>query len=195
MDHMWQNELAPKLAAEYLSALGRRWLHVRAVGELADLLVAKGMISDDIAAAAWLHDVGYAEELASSGFHPLDGATFLAEQGAPLAIVGLVGYHTGASFEAEERGLSRIYRSIPRPDVADLDSLTLLDLVTAPDGSATDPETRIAEILSRYPQSSPVYRAVTRSRQELLASAARARHRLGLSDDWPAGVLKSMREP
>ena len=35
-------------------------------------------------AAAWLHDIGYAEELLDTGFHPLDGARFLASAGARL---------------------------------------------------------------------------------------------------------------
>lgn len=83
---------------------------------------------------------------------------------------------------------------MPAADPSDLDVLTLLDLVTAPDGSLTDPETRIAEILGRYPISSPVHRAVSRSRVELLASAERARVQLGLPDEWPAGALEGVLE-
>ena len=192
---VWQNELAPKVAAEYLSGLGRRWSHVVAVGRLADHLAAAGMLSDAVAAAAWLHDLGYAEELIATGFHPLDGAAFLEEEGAPAEVVGLVAHHTGADTEAEERGLERLLDDMPAGDPVELDIVTLLDLVTAPDGSVTDPETRIDEILSRYPASSPVHRSVARSRGELLASAERARRELGLSDEWPAGVLESVVEP
>jgi len=189
---MWSPEHASKVASEYLSGLGRRWDHVRAVGRLADGLAAAGRISADVAAAAWLHDVGYAEELSTTGLHALDGATFLAAEGAPSGVVGLVARHTGAAFEAEERGLRQKLAGLPTPDPSELETLTLLDLVTAPDGSFTDPETRIAEILSRYPVSSPVHRAVSRSRVELLASAARARARLGLADEWPAGAVESV---
>ncbi len=84
---------------------------------------------------------------------------------------------------------------MPAADPAELDVLTLLDLVSSPDGSLTDPETRIAEILSRYPASSPVHRAVSRSRAQLLASAERARRQLGLPDEWPAGAVQSVLEP
>ncbi len=31
--------------------------------------------------AAYLHDIGYAPSLAIEGFHPLDGARFVREQG------------------------------------------------------------------------------------------------------------------
>lgn len=191
---MWSGEQASKLASEYLSCLGRRWNHVRTVGQLADGLVAADMVSADVAAAAWLHDLGYAEELSSTGLHALDGAAFLAVEGAPGPVVGLVARHTGAAFEAEERGLGAELEAMPAADPAELDVLTLLDLVSAPDGSLTDPETRIAEILSRYPVSSPVHRAVSRSRDELLASSERARTRLGLPDEWPVGAVEGVLE-
>ena len=194
-DGVWRNELAPKVAAEYLSGLGRRWQHVQSVGRLADTLASHQLIADYLAAAAWLHDIGYAEELVSTGLHPLDGARFLAAEGAPKDVVALVGRHTGAEFEAEARGLSAEMDQVPEPDPDDLDTLTFLDLVTAPDGSSTDPETRVMEILSRYSDSHPVHLAVSRSRPELLAAAERARTRLGLSDDWPAGVLERVSEP
>ncbi|QAY69741.1 hypothetical protein ET471_06545 [Xylanimonas protaetiae] len=192
---MWRRDLAPKIAVEYLSGLGRRWRHVQAVGQRANELGSAGLISPDVVAAAWLHDLGYAEELMMTGFHPLDGAVFLVEEGADDEVVGLVAFHTGASFEAEERGLLGSLAEMPTPDPDNLDALTLLDLTTGPDGSPTDPETRVEEILGRYPTSNPVHRAVTRSRDELLASARRARRRLGLPDDWPAGVAERVLEP
>jgi hypothetical protein len=138
--------------------------------------------------------LGYAEELSTTGFHPLDGAAFLASEGAPAKVVGLVAHHTGADFEAEERGLRAELANMPTADPDELDVLTLLDLVTASDGAVTDPETRTAEILSRYPASSPVHRAVSRSRAALLASAERAREKLGLPDEWPAGAAEGMLE-
>ncbi|MFI2102916.1 HD domain-containing protein [Isoptericola sp. NPDC019693] len=189
---MWSAEVAPKLASEYLSVLGRRWDHVQAVGRLAEGLAAAGTVSPDVVAAAWLHDLGYAEELSTTGLHPLDGATFLMTEGVPAEIVALVAHHTGADYEAVERGLSGRLAELPVPDLDELDVLTLLDLVTAPDGTATDPETRVAEILSRYPTFSPVHRAVARSRDSLLVSARRARERLGLADEWPAGPAESV---
>ena len=80
---MWSPEHASKVAAEYLSGLGRRWDHVRTVGKLADELAAAGKISAEVAAAAWLHDLGYAEELSTTGLHALDGAAFLGPRALP----------------------------------------------------------------------------------------------------------------
>lgn len=191
---MWRTKNAPELAAEYLSDLGPRWVHIQTVGRLADQIVDDHGQTAGIAAAAWLHDIGYAPDLAVTGFHPVDGATFLADQGAPDQVVSLVAHHTGARFEAEERGLQKELARFPLPPAEDLDTLTLLDLVSSPTGQLTTPDERVAEILSRYPDGHPVNRAVTRSQPELLASAARARTRLGLSDVWPAGFLEGVGE-
>lgn len=191
---MWRTDQAPRLAAEYLAGLGRRWEHVQTVGRLADRLVADVGLHPEVAAAAWLHDLGYAPALNVTDFHPLDGASFLAREGAPAQVIALVAHHTGARFEAEERGLSSELASMPQPEPDDLDALTLLDLVTTPDGGLTDPVSRLVEILGRYETGSPVHRAVSRSRHELLASAGRARARLRLSDEWPRGVLEGVRE-
>lgn len=177
---MWTPERARKVATEFLSGLGRRWEHVRAVGELAENLGESGAIEDEVVMAAWLHDLGYAEELQFTGFHPLDGARYLADEGAPSEVVALVAHHTGAAYEAQERGLAAELNLMPTPAPDALDALTLLDLVTSPDGRRIDPADRVAEILARYPESSPVFRAVARSGDALVAAADRARARLGL---------------
>ena len=191
---MWSNKRASRLAADFLSGLGPRWEHVRTVGGLADHLVASRLLPREVAAAAWLHDLGYAPKLAVTGFHPIDGAAYLEHLGAPDEVVGLVAHHTGAGFEAEERGLVDALAAMPLPDMASLDALTLVDLVAAPNGSITTPEARIAEILRRYDASDPVHRAVIRSRDDLIAAAERARVRMGLPDVWPVGALKCMLE-
>ncbi|WP_246012281.1 HD domain-containing protein [Myceligenerans xiligouense] len=158
---------------------------MQGVGRRADELAADIGLPDEVRAAAWLHDVGYAPEVARTGFHPLDGAVYLSELGAPDEVVGLVAWHTGAVWEAAERGLSDRLAQMPEPSASWLDVVTLIDLVTGPDGVATTPERRVAEILGRYDASHPVHRAVKFSGPELLASAARARAALGLSDEWP----------
>ena len=55
-------------------------------------------------AAGWLHDVGYAPPLNKLGFHPVDGARYVGQRGQER-LASLVAYHSGARFEAEERGL------------------------------------------------------------------------------------------
>ncbi|MBC9822556.1 HD domain-containing protein [Terrabacter sp. MAHUQ-38] len=192
---LMRTQTAPNLAADRLGRRGRRWRHVQRVGRLAESLDVRGLVSAEVLAAAWLHDVGYGPSVARTGFHPLDGARFLQEQGVSAEVVALVAHHTGARFEAEERGLLDELETLPSPPPEDLDALTLIDLVVGPTGELTTPGRRIEEILTRYGSGDPVHRAVTRSRSSLLDSAARARSRLGLSDEWPLapgqGVLKA----
>lgn len=113
---MWQSDRAAGLAAEFLDGLGHRWAHVQTVGSLADLLTVEVGLPPAIAEAAWLHDLGYAPALSVTGFHPLDGARYLQRVGAPIEVVALVAHHTGAMFEAVERGLSDELAAMPHPD-------------------------------------------------------------------------------
>ena len=65
--------------------------------------------------------------------------------------------HTGASVEAEERGLDDVLAAeFPVSDVDPflLTALTYCDMTTGPDGSPVDVAERIAEILARYPAGS-----------------------------------------
>lgn len=66
----WSIARARTVAARLVCDLPARWAHVRAVGELAEDLVRDGVIEPQLAAAAWLHDIGYAPDLAATGFHP-----------------------------------------------------------------------------------------------------------------------------
>jgi HD superfamily phosphodiesterase len=58
-----------------------------------------------LAAAAWLHDIGYAPVLKTTGFHPLDGAQHLRAADWPELVCGLVAHHSGSRFVAHARGL------------------------------------------------------------------------------------------
>lgn len=181
----WTVEQSKALARKHLSGMGNRWQHVQAAGRRAEELRAAGFVDDTIVSAAWLHDIGYAPDLIDTGFHPVDGARYLQRIGLPERIVAMVAWHTGADQEAAERGLQPQLAELSTPDPGDLDTVTLIDLVTSPTGTAVLPEDRIAEILSRYPADHEVHQAVQRSGPGLLAVAARAKHKLGLPDRWP----------
>ena len=186
----WTTARAHEVAESCLHEMGDRWLHVQAVGRSAEELLARGFeVSEAVVMAAWLHDVGYAESVAATGFHPLDGAEWLRQQAAPEGVVALVAYHSGARFEAEERGLADELASFPAPDQSELDVLTLIDLSTSPIGQRVAVNERLAEILVRYPDQHPVHRAVSRSRGYLADSANRAAKRLGLADVRTGSVL------
>lgn len=175
----WSTPTAREIARDLLRSSGDRWTHVRSVGRAADDLAAQGLdIPEDVISAAWLHDIGYATRLVDTGFHPIDGARWLAAQGVPRGIIALVAYHSGARFEAEERQLTDGLAVFPQPDEEMLDLLTMLDMTVGPTGSEVSVGSRIEEILSRYPAEHPVHQAVSRSHEYLMASAKRAAARL-----------------
>lgn len=168
-----------RIAESFLAdVLPRRWSHTIGVAsvaaELADILAPEK--ADTIVAAAWLHDIGYAPCLVRTGFHPLDGAAYLSAHIAPGAaisveVVNLVAHHTGAAFEARERGLNDAMVDYPTPSGDLLAILSCADLCTGPDGARVDPGARIAEVLARYPAGDPVHRAVSASGPGLVAEA------------------------
>jgi putative nucleotidyltransferase with HDIG domain len=174
---------ARSLAAQRMFDLGDRWAHVQAVAHAAEALVSRKGVAEVVACAAWLHDIGYAASVATSDFHPLDGARLLVDLGAPAEVVSLVAYHSGAEYEAEERGLGDELRRFSRPTQANLDALILVDMTTSPAGQPVSVEDRLSEILTRYPANHPVHRAVTRSRAYLSECATRAAKRLASTDE------------
>ncbi len=168
--------------AELAVSLPRRWAHSQGVacraGEIA------GAVPDDadlLRAAAVLHDVGYAPRLASTGFHPLDGARFLRDvHRAGERLTSLVANHSFALLEAEERGLRQTLEAeFPLIDDQRLvDALVYCDMTTTPSGGRTTAEDRIAEIVGRYGEDSIVGRFIRRAQPEILASVARVEEAL-----------------
>jgi hypothetical protein len=177
-DVQWSVETARTLACEKLSNQDDRWAHVRGVGALAEKLVAELGRDDRLASAAWLHDIGYSESVAQTGFHPLDGVRLLASLSAPAEVVSLVAYHSGSEREAEERGLTDELAHFDRPSQSDLDALTFADMTTSHQGAPISVDQRINEILDRYPPDSPVHRAVARCRTYLVECVTRTQERL-----------------
>ncbi len=136
-------------------------------------------VGSNVLQAAWLHDVGYAPELLHTGMHAIDGALFLDRAGAPREIVSLVAFHTGAEFEAEERGLGDALAQFDRPAQDDLDQLILADLLSGSYGERVTVAERFDGIFGRYEPQHPVHRAVMRSRPYLEECAKRAAARVG----------------
>ena len=131
--------------------LPRRWAHTQGVAATARTL--SGILGDDadlVVAAAWLHDIGYAPALASTGFHPLDGARYLrdAEHAAGL-LCRLAAHHSGAMPGARAAGLADdLVSEFPPPPDDLLDALTFADMTAGPDGQA-------GRSTSAWPRSSP----------------------------------------
>ena len=172
-------------ARSLLAGLDARWAHVQGVAARAEEIGAPEVVIT----AAWLHDVGYAEQLLDCGMHAIDGARYLEREGWPPVISALVARHTGARFEAEQRGLVEALDEFPPPPRDLLDVLTLCDLTVAPDGTDAQIVERLDEILERYPEQHPVHTAVQRSRRPLELACRRALGSLGLSEGWGLSAL------
>lgn len=162
---------------ELQAELPRRWAHSQGVARRAAGL--GGILGEDaelLVAAATLHDVGYAPRLATTGFHPLDGARFLRdEHDADEQLVRLVANHSFALLEAEERGLrGPLEAEFPLLEEPLLvDALVYCDMTTTPDGDPTTAPERVAEIVGRYGADSVVGRFIRRASPEIFAAVER----------------------
>ncbi|WP_436520898.1 HD domain-containing protein [Actinoplanes sp. HUAS TT8] len=146
---------ARTVAESLLGDMGNRWRHTQGVAERAAALAGPlGIDADLLTAAAWLHDVGYAAETVTTGFHPLDGADHLTRNGWPVRVAGLVAYHSGARFIAAARGLSELLAAYPDERTVLADALTYADQTVGPDGAHVGPASRYAEMLERHGPSS-----------------------------------------
>src|SRR5262245_35067783 len=108
-------DLARAAAELLLDSLADRWAHTIAVAQRAQELAITVDPADRelLLAAAWLHDIGYSAALRTTGFHPLDGATYLRQHGWPERICGLVAYHSGALFIARAQDLDHMLDRYP----------------------------------------------------------------------------------
>ncbi len=174
----WAEATARRLLAK---PLPRRWAHTQGVAATArGLAPVLGPDADLITAAAWLHDIGYAPDVAATGFHPLDGARHLRyAEGASGMLCRLVAHHSCAINEAIERGLAQELAAEFRPARRDLaDALIYCDMTTSPDGHRLPVARRLAEIRSRYGPGHLVSRSITRSAPELTGAVGRVTGRL-----------------
>jgi len=162
-----------------LAGVGTRWAHSHAVASRAEEIAAVVDPADCgvLVAAAHLRDVGHAPELAAFGFHPLDGACWLQDQGLDRLAV-LVAHHTGALFEAEARGLAPAMSHYPDERSAVSDALTYCDLTTGPAGEPMSVADRLGEIERRYGTASLVVRTLARASETILAMVQRTEQRL-----------------
>ncbi|MFD4643135.1 HD domain-containing protein [Lentzea sp. NPDC058436] len=174
-------EWAQRTSEEHLSgSLPRRWAHVQGVGRRAQQAWAlfSGEEREILSAAAVLHDVGYAPDLATTGFHPLDGARFLASVGASARLCGLVAHHSCAYREAELRGLTAGLTTWTDEVTPLRDALWWADMSTTPDGQVTNVCDRIEEIQKRYGPEDLVTLFIRQAKPELLAAVERTEERL-----------------
>lgn len=178
---------AEEHARRLLSAsLPRRWAHVGAVAGKARLIGRElGCDGDLLEATAWLHDVGYSPGLATTGFHPLDGARYLSDAGASNRVVDLVAFHSSAWAEAQEFGVAQELAEFHDERTLARDLLWYCDMTTGPDGTDLEFEHRMAEVRERYGPDHYVTRALDAGMDERRAAVRRSRKWLtsvGLAD-------------
>jgi hypothetical protein len=139
-----------------------------------------------LAQAAILHDVGYASEVALTGFHPIDSARHLRSMGWDDRVVSLVAHHSCAQVEAEQLGLGAAIAEFEPGPPELTDVLVFCDMTTSPDGSPVTVDERLAEIAERYGPESAKARFVAVAGQELRTASLRVAQRL--ADSPGAGV-------
>jgi HD superfamily phosphodiesterase len=122
---------AASQSESFLSPPGNRWLHVQQAASQAKRAIHAAPADDHdlLIAAAFLHDVGYAPELAQTGFHPLDGARWIRRQGKPDRLARLVAHHSCAIYEARQRGLGEeLLAEFSPENSATYDALVFFDM-------------------------------------------------------------------
>jgi len=170
---------ARDLARDLLRGLPERSQHSAGVARRAKELVPT--IGDDdpslLVATAWLHDIGYADEISATGFHPLDGARYLRRHGWPPRLCALIAHHSGAAYVAAARGLSLPLADFPREQTALSDALTYADQTVGPNGRRMSVTDRMADMLARRGDESPNAQVHHLRGPHLLAIAERVRAR------------------
>jgi putative nucleotidyltransferase with HDIG domain len=173
----WAEQLARALLQELLP---RRWAHSGGVAARArGLAPVLGADADLLETAAWLHDIGYAPDLATTGLHQLDGARYLRDaQHADAMLCRLVAHHSCAIIEASERGLAEVLNSEFDPAPEPLASvLTCCDMTTSPDGQPVPVSRRLAEIHDRYGSGHLVSRSIQRATPMILDAVKQVHNR------------------
>jgi HD superfamily phosphodiesterase len=166
LESVWAERAAQRL----LEPLKARWQHTRHVVERArsfEHLLPESEL-DVLIAAAYLHDVGYAHELAATGFHPLHGARFVRDAGHER-LAGLVAHHSASDAEAVERGFADELAEFPAEDSRVARALTYCDLTTGPNGEEVGVSARLVELGDRLGDEDPAVRAVRREAKRLAA--------------------------
>jgi hypothetical protein len=168
----------PSLYPDLLASLTEdRRAHSLAVGVKAASVAGRveASLRSDLVAAATLHDIGYAHVM--TGFHPLDGARFLAGVGFSATVCHLVAHHTGSTYEADERGIDlsvyaefSVERDLGRAHAV----LWWADLTTGPQGQDVTVGQRLSEILTRYGPDDVVARFVAKYQPLLMAAGQTA---------------------
>ena len=143
---------AQKLSRGVLAMSPERMRHSSAVAARAASLA--GAVDEGdvnlLIAAAWVHDIGYAQPIQQTGFHPLDGARFLRSLNWDPRLCGLVAHHSGSRFVAAASGLDSALSEFAYVEDAVSDALTIADQTVGPYGHRFTLDERMRDMLERH---------------------------------------------
>jgi hypothetical protein len=171
---------AHTLAAQLLAPLPDQWAHVQAVARHAqEIAPVVGLDYDIFLCTAWLLDIGYSPDLERTGWHRLDGALYLRDNGWPVRIAALVAHHCKAALLAPAWGLTgQLAQFAPEEGVV-ADALIHVDLTAARNGARTSLRDRLDDLERPQPQDGAgLIAARALRRQPLLDAVARTEHQL-----------------
>ena len=162
--------LAHTLLAEYPCRLD----HVGGAAMIAGMAAGALRVehADTVIAAAWLHDIGYAAAVARTGFHPLDGALFLAREGWPDPVVFMVAHHSHAAVLAPYYGVHHHMALLEHVEGQADDIITFSDLRAGTNGLGADPRDRIDDMRQRHADRTFVPDDIREARYRMLLTAA-----------------------
>ncbi len=175
----WALSIAEKKLAD---PLPDRWNHVRGVVARAEAVGERLALAppdrDVLIAAAALHDIGLAPDVAATQASFLDGARWLAARAVPARIVDLVAHCDCGVVESTLRGYGDDYRAFRDERSPTRDALWYCCLTTGADGSATTLADRMAAWSTTYAGDDVIARYAVLARVELEAAVARTEDRL-----------------
>ncbi|WP_235926567.1 HD domain-containing protein [Actinokineospora pegani] len=166
--------------AELAESQPRRFSHLQGACRRAEAAAPLFSAEDGrlLVVTALVHDVGYCDSARETGFHPLDGARFLAERGYPARLCDLVAHHSCARLEADLRGLGSELSQWTDERSELRDALWWADMTTSPDGEVVTFKERVAEIQARYGPEDLVSRFIRAAGPELRGAVERTETRL-----------------
>lgn len=163
---------SPAAARQLIGVMltGDRLQHSLVAGRQASRLATALTDPADRAAVivgALVHDIGYSPLITGVGWHPLDGARWLAGHGWPRPLCRLVVWHTASWHEGRIRGLYDVAVDefgSPEPTDPLAAVIAAADLTTGPNGMPMSLDRRLVDIRHRYSPDSLVGQATRGSR-------------------------------
>ncbi len=160
---------------DYFPSTSNRLVHILKVMQIARALEARRSFGGRLVTAAAYHDIGYAEALAVTGYHPIDGALVARHDGLDAEIVDAVLHHSGARTLAQRSrpDLMPHYGPDCRMMCTALSrALTFCDTHSGPQGEHFTLTERIAEIRTRHASNTALLAALEESQPEFQAIEA-----------------------